>query len=134
MNALEKIRQRNRLHAQLQSGLDVAYHLPDAARHIAEVEEIQRSDLFRFWELKHRIVADMLEALDGEEITERDDRRAIVAALTPAERIELYDLAQPPPEKITPVPLSPDDAATVEEGWARAAAENRRILYEGSRE
>jgi hypothetical protein len=98
LDALSKLRQRNRLHATLKSGLNVAYHLPDVKRCLIDAQEIQGSDSRKAWEYYRRVVADMLEAVEGEEITDRDDRFAIVAALTPDERSELDALASPQAE------------------------------------
>lgn len=134
MDALSKLRQRNRHFTTLRTGLAVSWHLPDSERCLAEVLSIEASQPWRIWEAKQRMVAEMLDSVEGEEILPRDDRRAIVAALTPDERRELYDLALP--DTVTPEAAagpSPDEAATVEEGWARAAEENRRIWLEGSR-
>jgi hypothetical protein len=119
LDALTKLRQRNRLHAQLKSGLNVAYHLPDLKRCLVESEEIEGSDRRRAWEYYRRVVAEMLDAIEGEEITERDDRFAIVAALTPEERSELDVLAAPEVAEVEAD--SPEAAAAAtEREWLEA--------------
>jgi hypothetical protein len=122
MDALTKIRQRNRLHEQLKSGLDVAYHLPDLKRCLVEAEEEGGSGRRQAWEYFQRVIAEMLDAVEGEEITERDDRRAIVAALTPEEREELDALAAPPKPEVEVEPADWDEAAKQNEReWLGAA-------------
>jgi len=119
LDALAKVKARNRLHFQLKSGLMIAYHLPDVARCIVDAEAfMDASQLWKTWECKQAICAQMLDAVDGEELTERDDRRAIVAALTPDERNELYALATPAP------------AAEEPQDWEEAGAANEKAWLE----
>jgi hypothetical protein len=123
---LTTLRQRNRLSTTLKSGLQIDYHLPDVKLCIVQAEELEdASELRRAWEAKTAMLEQMLDAVDGEEITERDDRRAIVAALTPDERDELDELAGPP------LPVGVAQPGTVE-SWEEAGAQNQREWLEAA--
>jgi hypothetical protein len=113
-NVLEQLKLRRRHETVLRSGLKVAYHFPDiqecilagqiplpALRDGKEMTEEEATAQLtadpdaakRGWEFKQRLVASMIEAIDGEDITEDDDRPAIVATMEPEERDELFILA-----------------------------------------
>jgi hypothetical protein len=112
-NVLDELKLRRRRTTVLRSGLKVGYHLPDiqecilragtvpvelptmeseeptteeAARIIAANREAMEAGL----RYRNAIVAVMLDDLDGTTIEVDDDRNAIVAALEPEERDELY--------------------------------------------
>ena len=120
---LSKLRQRNRLHATLKSGLSIAYHLPDSKRCIIDADELDRSPMRKGWECRQMVCAEMLDAIEGEELTERDDRWAILAAMTPEERDELYDLSAPAPVAEVANP----------QNWDEAGELNRQAWLEGAR-
>jgi hypothetical protein len=116
-NILENLQQRRRREIVLESGLKVGYHLPDieelivkvgqipsgavqAAQQVAGEELTEETALqaivtnpdiamqgYRYTLL---LVAAMLDDIDGEPIDPTDDREAIVKALDPADRRELF--------------------------------------------
>lgn len=112
-NVLAQLKARRRHDVVLKSGLKVGYHFPDLQECIlageiplgaladkpditeAEAAKVLAADpaaAKRGWEFKQRLVASMLDAIDGEELDENDDRMAIAAALEPDDREELFEI------------------------------------------
>jgi hypothetical protein len=116
-DALERLRQANRREEKLDNGIIVGYHLPDvrecllagyvplpalehlpagatekdAERIVGEEKamELAKED----HAFKRRILAAMLDDIDGRILEADDDRDAIVAAFTPSQREILLNLA-----------------------------------------
>lgn len=114
-NIVEHLQEKRRREAVLESGLKVGYHLPDIQQLIVEVgripmdavaalaqqEEVTEAAAIAMVEASPDVaekgyrytcllVAAMLDDIDGEPVDETDDRMAIVAALDPDDRQELY--------------------------------------------
>jgi hypothetical protein len=115
-NIVEQLRLRRRRETTLRSGLKVAYHFPNIEEFILDIGQVpmpaikmegpepteeeamkmvtESPDGFRQGlEFTKRVVAAMLDAVDGIEIEPGDDRAAIVDALEPEERQELFRIA-----------------------------------------
>lgn len=105
-NILDSLQAKRRLEVVLQTGLEVGYHLPDLEECVLFIGDIPLTDLpggdakldkadeaetvRRGFEYKQRVVAAMLDDIDGEPLDPSDDRMAIAKALQPAERAELF--------------------------------------------
>jgi hypothetical protein len=115
-NILEQLKERRRREVVLRSGMKIAYHLPNIEEFILEIGQVpmptiksegptpteeeafkavtESPDGFKQGlEFTKRVVAAMLDAVDGTEIEEDDDRAAIVAVLEPEDRQELFLIA-----------------------------------------
>jgi hypothetical protein len=114
-NIVEQLKLRRRHETVLRSGLKVGFHYPDIEDFILDLGQIplpalaageqpteeqalevvtqHPDEMRRSLEFTRKVVASMLDDIDGEEVTADDDREAIVMALEPEDRQTLFLIA-----------------------------------------
>jgi hypothetical protein len=110
MNALQHLRSVNRRETKLDNGegraIMVGYHLPDASECLVRAAiSAPNNRPMQVVVLRQLMVAAMLDDVDGIKVKDVD-RLAIARAFSPAQREQLFDLADESPEE---TPETPDE-------------------------